>query len=302
MRRLVNVLAVSFVVLGGLLSGVAGASARPAVASAPLPTVHGSYANVPTVSFPAVAAPKTLQAKVLSRGSGATVTSHDVVVVNYLGQLWRGKVFDSSFSRHQLFAFIIDDQQVITGWDQGLTGVRVGSRVLLVIPPKLGYGATAQGSIPANSTLTFVVDVVASYAKNAGGDAHATNLSSSANGISVSGRLGQRPAVTVAKSAPRPSKLTATVLARGHGPKLQAGFAIVEYVAIDWTGKSVATTWGTNPIATQVGQAGSPSSFDPLVGDPVGSRVLIEIPSSSQGGPYAVVADILGPPNDPQKG
>ena len=55
----------------------------------------------------------------------------------------------------------IGQAQVIDGWNQGLVGQTVGSQVLLVVPPSLGYGANAQGSIPANSTLVFVVDILA---------------------------------------------------------------------------------------------------------------------------------------------
>ena len=51
--------------------------------------------------------------------------------------------------------------QVIDGWNQGLVGQTVGSQILLVVPPSLGYGTTAQGSIPANSTLVFVIDILA---------------------------------------------------------------------------------------------------------------------------------------------
>ena len=65
--------------------------------------------------------------------------------------------FDESFSKKPV-PFQLS--QVVPGWTYGLEGVKVGSRVLLQIPPELGYGEAEQGAIPANSTLYFVVDVV----------------------------------------------------------------------------------------------------------------------------------------------
>ena len=75
--------------------------------------------------------------------------------------MWnRRSVFDSSWSRGAPATFSIGTGGVIPGWDKGLVGKKVGSRVLLVVPPADGYGAQAQGKIPANSTLVFVVDIL----------------------------------------------------------------------------------------------------------------------------------------------
>ena len=98
----------------------------------------------------------------LIKGSGAKVGQHQSVSANYTGWLASdGKQFDSSWDRGQASDFSLD--QVIKGWQQGLAGQTVGSQVLLVIPPDLGYGNQKQQSIPANSTLIFVVDILAAY-------------------------------------------------------------------------------------------------------------------------------------------
>ncbi len=84
------------------------------------------------------------------------------VLVQYKGVLWAdGKEFDSTYSRGQLTSFSL--QQVVPGWAQGLAGKKVGSRVLIVIPPDLGYGDNPpQGStIKKDSTLVFTVDLLA---------------------------------------------------------------------------------------------------------------------------------------------
>jgi FKBP-type peptidyl-prolyl cis-trans isomerase len=82
--------------------------------------------------------------------------------VQYTGAtLANGKVFDSSWTDQGAFATPIGTGQVIPGWDQGLVGQTVGSRVLLSIPSNLAYGAKGQGPIPANAPLVFVVDILA---------------------------------------------------------------------------------------------------------------------------------------------
>jgi peptidylprolyl isomerase len=94
----------------------------------------------------------------LKQGTGTTVTSDMTVKVNYLGMVYGAKKpFDESYTKKPAeFAL----NQVVKGWTYGLTGVKVGSRVLLQIPSLLGYGGQAQANIPANSTLYFVVDVL----------------------------------------------------------------------------------------------------------------------------------------------
>ena len=104
-----------------------------------------------------------LQVITLIKGTGTTVAKGDTAIMNYLGSVYGGKeVFDESYSRDP-FTTPIGTGSVIPGWDQGLAGVPVGSRVLLVIPADLAYRDQKKEGIPANSTLTFVVDVLATY-------------------------------------------------------------------------------------------------------------------------------------------
>ena len=107
-----------------------------------LPTVTaGAAGKGPTITIPNTAAPKTLQVKTLIKGTGPVVKKGQYLVVQYTGVNWRTKkVFDSSWSRSEPFATAIGEGQVIKGWDTGLVGQTVGSRVLLVIPPADGYG------------------------------------------------------------------------------------------------------------------------------------------------------------------
>jgi peptidylprolyl isomerase len=95
---------------------------------------------------------------VLEEGDGDTVTAESTVTADYLGMVYQGKEpFDTSFPAEPAEFSL---QEVVQGWTYGLSGLKVGSRVILQIPPDLGYGAQEQEGIPANSTLYFVVDIV----------------------------------------------------------------------------------------------------------------------------------------------
>lgn len=110
------------------------------------------------IDEPALDAP--VQRVVLEEGTGATVKASDTVTVNYLGSTYEAETpFDESYSSGQPLNSALSG--LIQGWSIGLTGVKVGSRVLLQIPPAFGYGAQGSGeSIPGNATLWFVIDVV----------------------------------------------------------------------------------------------------------------------------------------------
>ncbi|MEI6365140.1 MAG: FKBP-type peptidyl-prolyl cis-trans isomerase [Actinomycetes bacterium] len=129
--------------------------------AAAFPKVTGGFGENPTISQPTGKAPTTLQTKDLVVGKGEKVT--DITKSyswNYEGVNWsNGKVFDSSFERGAPIPFALN--QVIPGWTEGLKGIKVGGRRVLLIPADLAYGEA--GSPPAigpNEPLVFVVDLV----------------------------------------------------------------------------------------------------------------------------------------------
>ncbi len=101
-----------------------------------------------------------LKYKIIQKGTGAQPKQGDRVSVHYVGTLTDGTKFDSSRDRGQPFSFAIGTGQVIKGWDEGIALLHVGDKAILTIPPDLGYGAQAAGSIPANSTLIFEVELM----------------------------------------------------------------------------------------------------------------------------------------------
>ncbi|MFB4299250.1 FKBP-type peptidyl-prolyl cis-trans isomerase [Actinomadura sp. NTSP31] len=134
-----------------------------------LPKVEDQGAGkAPKVTIPKVDAPSKLQAKTLVQGTGPALAKGDAAVVNYQGQIWKGgKVFDSSWKNAQPALFPIGTGATVPGFDKGLTGVKVGSRVMLVLPPAEGYGknGNSQAGIKGTDTLVFVVDILAKARK-----------------------------------------------------------------------------------------------------------------------------------------
>ena len=98
----------------------------------------------------------------IAAGDGAEATSGSTVQVHYVGVAHSsGEEFDASYNRGQPLSFRLGVGQVISGWDQGVTGMKVGGRRQLVIPPHLGYGDRgAGGVIGPGETLIFVVDLL----------------------------------------------------------------------------------------------------------------------------------------------
>lgn len=101
-----------------------------------------------------------LQYVINHKTNGKIAEKGDKVIVHYTGKLTNGEVFDSSVTRGQPFSFNLGEGEVIKGWDEGFSLIKIGEKATLRIPPELGYGSRAMGSIPANSTLIFEVELL----------------------------------------------------------------------------------------------------------------------------------------------
>ncbi|MFI5679752.1 FKBP-type peptidyl-prolyl cis-trans isomerase [Streptomyces cellulosae] len=118
--------------------------------------------KAPSIEVPKADPPKKLVANYVIEGDGDKLAADDTVLVQYKGVLWdTGKEFDSSYGRKELTSFSL--QQVVKGWSQGMTGKKVGSRIVIVVPPALGYGdqPPAGSGIKKDSTMVFTVDILA---------------------------------------------------------------------------------------------------------------------------------------------
>ncbi len=93
-------------------------------------------------------------------GKGKPAVKGSSVFVHYVAKLEDGTIFDSADDKARPFVFKLGKGKVIKGWDEGIVGMKVGGKRILIVPPELGYGGEAYGPIPANSTLVFEVDLV----------------------------------------------------------------------------------------------------------------------------------------------
>ncbi len=124
-----------------------------------MPTVVLATDGRPGIIIPAGQAPTDLAVEVLKKGDGPAVGDGDAIRVKYTGVNWADRsVFDSTWEKGASTALTLD--AVVPGFAQALDGQTVGSQILMVIPPELGYGDQASAAVPANSTLVFVVDIL----------------------------------------------------------------------------------------------------------------------------------------------
>jgi len=96
----------------------------------------------------------------INAGTGNEVKPGDTVEVNYNGTFLDGRKFDSSYDRNQTFSFTVGAGEVISGWDKGLVGMKVGGKRKLLIPSDMAYGSSGAGTIPPNTPLAFEIELV----------------------------------------------------------------------------------------------------------------------------------------------
>lgn len=142
------------------------ATGTPHPAPPSVPNLMLSSTGIPTKFTATPQTPKSvnkLHVYTVIKGHGPVVQAGQTVTVQYVGQVYPdGPVFDASWPRHQPLKFQVGTGQVIKGWDEGLVGQTVGSRVILEVPAALGYGAQGSGSrIPPNADLIFAIDILA---------------------------------------------------------------------------------------------------------------------------------------------
>jgi FKBP-type peptidyl-prolyl cis-trans isomerase len=283
-RRLAGLLVVPLLLLSTAACGSDDKDSDSTSSKNGLPaiTAGAKFGEKPTLAKGEGDPPKELKVEVLSEGDGAKTKKGDAIQVNYLGQTWvSDKPFDNSFDRKQPFDLTLGAGEVIPGWDKGLEGQKVGSRLEISIPPDLGYGNQAKGDqIPANSTLVFVVDIL-----------KATTLPASAKGTEVAQENidlpkvgtntdGKAPSVTFPKSDP-PAKLVSNYVLESKGDVIKpTDSVVVRYEAYLWKdAKKFDSTYQAGKTQTfPLEQVTLKGLKNGLVGKKVGSRVLLVIP------------------------
>ena len=166
MRSRLTLAAIALIALAGCQdknastqSSAATASAK-ATTGAPAETTGANMSGTSAGAAAEVTTPSGLKYQDLVMGDGATAESGKRVSVHYTGWLTDNTKFDSSVDRGQPFEFVLGQGQVIRGWDEGVSGMKVHGKRRLTIPSDLGYGPRGQGPIPPNATLIFEVELL----------------------------------------------------------------------------------------------------------------------------------------------
>lgn len=284
MRRLAGLLVVPLLLLTTAACGDdSGSDSAQMKNGVPAITKGAKFGEKPTLSKGKGDPPKQLKVEVISEGKGPTLKAKDVAQVNYYGQVWDGKEpFDESFSKGKTFDVTLGAGMVIKGWDQGLQGQKVGSRVELVIPPDLGYGAQGSGDkIKPNATLVFVVDIVkgASVPVSATGkevpqdDKDLPKIGTNTDGKEVS--------VTVPKDTAAPTKLVSNYVLESDGPVVKdTDTVVVKFNGKTWKDdKTFESTYATDTVVTwPLSDLSVKGLKEGILGKKAGSRVLLVIP------------------------
>ncbi|WP_411106390.1 FKBP-type peptidyl-prolyl cis-trans isomerase [Streptomyces sp. cmx-4-9] len=284
MRRLAGLLVVPLLLLSTAACGDDGGSDSAQMKNgAPAITKGAKFGEQPTLSKGKGEPPKELKVVTISEGDGPALKKGDVAQVNYYGQVWDGKEpFDESFTKGKPFDVNVGAGTVIKGWDQGLEGQKVGSRVELVIPPALGYGEQGSGEkIKPNATLVFVVDIV-----------KGTTVPASAKGKEVAqdnkdlpkvgtNTDGKEVSVTVPKDVAEPAKLVSNYIIEGEGaPVKDTDNVVVKFNGKTWKDdKTFESTYATDQTVTwPMDQLSVKGLKEGIVGKKAGSRILLVIP------------------------
>ncbi len=145
--------------LAGLVVMTTACSPAPPAEPASTPAETPAAAPAPAPEMETVTELKIEDTVV---GKGAEVKPGDTATMHYTGYLMDGTKFDSSLDRGQPFPFVLGAGEVIQGWDEGVAGMKVGGKRVLIIPAEKGYGAqgTPDGTIPGGATLKFEVELV----------------------------------------------------------------------------------------------------------------------------------------------
>lgn len=293
MRRIAAALLVPLAACAALAG--CGSSAGPVADPNSAVKVLGAFDKSPKVSIPAKKAGSKLVISTPIKGTGAALGSGNSALANVALYKWSGTKHSLVDSTYSSGPQIIPAQMGLVGLTDALKGARMGSRIVAVLPPKYGYGASGQSSlqISGTDTVIWVIDLLQQY--TATQSASGTQVSTGGGKLpSVTAKTGQQPVVAVPKKTTPPTKLSVTTLIKGSGPTLAKGDTVVtQYVGVNWrTGKVFGASWPSSQDAAgqllsfQVdGTQVLPGLSDALAGIPVGSRVMVVIPPSLGYGP-----------------
>ncbi len=286
MRRILAVSAAACLLLAGC--GSDGSSSSSGLGDI---TVRGD--DNPKLSVGKDFTAKSTEARVVTKGTGEELADGDSVKVNYVAVNGRtGKQFDNSFTSKSPLTLTLDETSALPGFLKGLSGQKVGSRVLVAIPPKDGFGqARTELGIKADDTMLFLFDIVAKVPEKAAGGSRKLPATVPA----IVDKDGHPDSFKPTKKTPgKVSEASAHVVIEGDGPRVEKGQTI--------TSQYVGQVYPDGEVFDSSWTKGAPATFqldqvikcwkDLIPGQKVGSRVVLVCPadtaygdSPQEGGP-----------------
>jgi peptidylprolyl isomerase len=280
-RRLRVLFVLPLLFLAACGSGQSSAEALPGV------TVQGDTQSKPKVEFETGYSVDNTQVETVVKGDGARVGPTDTVTVDYVGINGRtGKEFDSSWKTGQPATFPLGPG-MIGGFNKALAGQTVGSRVVAAIPPEDGYGAQGnpQAGIKGTDTLVFVIDIREVTPSEATGEPvpvppDLPHLITDKEGLPAQFHA-------VKGTAPAPEQVEVHPVLQGDGEAIKPGQTVtMNFLGEVYpAGSAFAKTYGQSPQPFPIGQGQPLPCFDELVGQKLGSRVILICPPDSAFGP-----------------
>lgn len=270
---------------------------EPVISDEGMPTITEDGDGNTILDFEGATDPGQLQVAIDREGDGEEIEATNMVVVDYVGQVWGNeKPFDSSYERGTPNAFNLG--ALIPGWRDALVGQKVGSRVIISIPPELGYGpmgGNEGAGIGPEDTIAFAVEVHDVLKADEAGDADAKMTADlDALPITMDSELGQAPKLTVKDDQSAPDEVELTVIAEGNGEKVggQGTIVYLQYAATTWDNSVTETSIDQGGVQNATVGTGEP--WDRFEGIPEGSRVLILTPAQGDNPAVAALFDVVG--------
>ena len=253
-------------------------------------TVTGDFNKAPKVTIPKETGSGSLYTKTLIQGTGTTFssTSTQALIGNYIAYDWSGTTSKELGSSYTVGTPSVFAGNLLTGLQKALVGQKLGSRVLAVIPPAQAFGTAGNTSddIGKSDTLVFVVDMLSTFAPNL-----SAKQTSSSGGklptVTPATKANTSPTIKIPAKVTAPKTLQSQVLIKGTGAKVKADqYVAVQYTGVNWrTGSVFDSSYNdggvqTFQLTTTTSSGGGliPGMVTGLVGQTVGSRVLLVIP------------------------
>lgn len=235
--------------------------------------------------------------RVIKEGTGDKVFEGDAVTLDYVAVNGRtGKAFDSSFKSGSPLTATLKTGTVLAGFVKGLEGQRVGSRVLIAIPPKDGFGAAQQQlGLKATDTMVFLMDIVKATRVAETAQGKSQKLSDTLPNLILDKDKHPSKFVKTSKTAAAPTKMSTNVAILGTGPVITSGQSLtIQYVGQVYpAGAIFDESWSKAAATFQIGVGKLIKCWDDsLVGQKVGSRVVLVCPADVAYGKEGSAPDI----------